>query len=166
MSHTLHLPSIYNEFAAIEGMSPNAATFADAWMQALGERAFLMRVDERLVRAAELHAAYLDSRTEQEIAERDHIPHASHYGRDWSTANERVRRAGYALPDYYPKQGNNVESNARNLDPIDALNRLLDSEFHGPHLRGEGGYARQVYWGCGNVGDDYVALTAPEPVSA
>lgn len=164
MSHSLRLPAIHNNAPVIgqgEPMSPRAQEFADAWMLALGERASIMVLDDRLTTAAQLHSEYLDSRTEQEIAERANVSHASHYGRDWSMSNDRVLDAGYRLPIDYKRGHNNVESNARNPDPIDALNRLLASEFHGPHLRGEGGYARQVVYGVGAQGLDYVALTAP-----
>lgn len=166
MTERVYLPSIHSN-APVTGprMSPNAQAFAVAWMEALDERAEFMLLDDRLVTAATLHAAYLDSRTPAEIAERANVPHASHYGRDWSTANERIRRVGYALPNNYPLQGNNVESNARNPSPIDALNRLLASEFHGPHLRGEGNFARQTVYGVGNAGDDYCCLTAPPEVT-
>lgn len=150
-----YLPSVSKETIT------NVQEFISAWLTALGERAKLMLSDDRLVNAAMQHAIYLDSRTPEEIEERKNVDHASHYGRDWSTAHERVRRSGYALPENYPIQGNSIESNARNPDPVDALNRLLESEFHGPHLRGEGGYSGQVVFGVGNAGNDYVILTAP-----
>lgn len=157
----IHLPQVFGDL--IPRMSPNAQAFAVAWMDALPvARRELMVLDDRLVTAATLHAFYLDSRTPEEIAERANVSHASHYGRDWSTANERVRRAGYTLPDNYPEQGNSVESNARNPNgALAALESLLASEFHGPHLRGEGGYAGQTVYAVGNCGFDYVCLTCP-----
>lgn len=159
----IFLPAIHSNAPVVgQGMSANAMIFAVAWMEALDERAEYMLLDDRLVTAAMLHAIYLDSRTPAEIAERANVSHASHYGRDWSMSNDRVLDAGYKLPREYERGHNNVESCARNPDPIDALNRLLASEFHGPHLRGEGNFSPQIFWGVGNCGDDYVALTAPE----
>lgn len=160
-----YLPAIHSN-APVAGtalpMSPNAMSFTVAWLAALPDnRRTQMVLDDRLTTAAQNHAIYLDSRTPEEIAERANVSHASHYGRDWSMSNDRVLDAGYRLPIEYKRGHNNVESCARNPDPIDALNRLLASEFHGPHLRGEGGYARQTVYAVGNCGSDYCCLTAP-----
>lgn len=161
------LPSVYgNAIITGEGglMTPDAQIFAEAWLRELPiERVPLMRLDRRLVFAAQLHAIYLDSRTPQEIAERANVKHASHYGRDWSTPNERVRAQGYRLPSNYPIRGNHVESNARDYGgPLSALQSLLDSDAHRPHLLGETGFTDRVVYGFGCEGADYCCLICPE----
>jgi hypothetical protein len=169
MSHTYYLPQIHgNATVTTQGdLSPNAQLFAQAWMQLLGKRAAIMVMSDTLNRCAFLHATYLDSRTEAEIAERAHIANAMHYGRDWSTANERVRLAGYLLSDNYPIQGNNVESCSRSSkDPATVLAELAAHEAHREHMLGTGGFVWQVVWGCACVGNDYVALTAMPEATA
>lgn len=143
-------------------MSFNVQLFALAWMKSLGERAELMVLSDKLVTAAQLHAVYLDSRTEAEIAERANVPHASHYGRDWSTPNERVRAQNYTLPSNYPVKGNHVESNARDGNgPQAALEGLLHSDAHRPHLLGIDGFSDRVVFGIGCSGDDYCVVICP-----
>lgn len=166
MNQTL-LPFIANgETVYPLGMSEVAATFVDAWMAKLPEsRRKLMRSDPRIIRAAQLHAEYLAARTQEEIEARAHVKNASHYGLDWSTPNERVRAQGYKLPSNYPLKGNMVESNARDGGgPLSALQTLLDSDAHRPHLLGEPGFSDRVVYGVGVAQDDYCVLACPEEV--
>jgi hypothetical protein len=48
MTHTLHLPTVKGNPNVIQGQSDNATVFVWAWMQALGDRAAMMREDARL----------------------------------------------------------------------------------------------------------------------
>lgn len=167
MSVYTYFPSVHgniNVTAEGELMTPNAQKFAEAWLSILPqERRALMRLDRRLVFAAQLHAIYLDSRTQEEIEARKDVKNASHYGRDWSTPNERVRAQGYRLPANYPIKGNMVESNARDYGgPLSALQTLLDSPSHRPHLLGEPGFTDRVVYGFGCEGGDYCCLICPE----
>lgn len=154
-------PAIYAP-SYLGGMTAKAAAFAVAWMALLGHRALAMRCDSRLVRAAQLHASYLDSRTVEEIAARANVPHAMHVSRDGTMPNARVRAAGYWLPSVYRQAANNVESCARDgRAPAIVARELADHAEHRDHLLGLGGFDRQLMWGVGQVGADYVVLTAP-----
>lgn len=158
-----YAPFIANEQPAPAGQSDAAAEFVRLWLDVLPpERRALVRADSRLMRCAEQHAQYLASRTPEEIAERAHVPNATHYGRDWSTPNERVRASGYRLPREYPEKGNHVESNATTcVDAKQALAVLLKSDSHRPHLLGEVGFTDRVVYGCGNSGSAWVYLGCP-----
>lgn len=164
MPRTL-LPYVANgETVYPMGMSEKAATFVDAWLSLLPEsRRKLMHADARVIRAAQLHAEYLAARTQEEIEARADVKNASHYGLDWSTPNERVRAQGYRLPANYPIKGNMVESNARDGGgPLSALQTLLDSDAHRPHLLGEPGFSDRVVFGVGVAQNDYCVLVCPK----
>lgn len=162
MAEHTFLPCVANG-QPVAGQSDDVSEFVAAWMDALPEaRRAIVRPDPRLFECAQAHADYLASRTPEEIAERADVPHATHYGRDWSTANERVRAVGYRLPGNYPTKGNHVESNGTEYaDAKSALAGLLGSDSHRPHLLGEPGFQDRVVYGVGASGGDYVFLGCP-----
>jgi hypothetical protein len=162
--HTTYLPSIFGDPQGDWGcgMNAQAKTFVRAWLSLLGDKGAEMRCDPRLVAAAQAHADYLHARTEAEILARAHIPHASHYGADWSMSNDRARAHGYPLPDNYLPLHNNLESITRHFDtPTQAARALYDHDTHHDHMALVGGFAHQVIYGVGATGHDYVVLTAP-----
>ncbi len=168
MSRRLYMPAIHAG-AAIAGqgepspMNRRAALFAAAWMALIGEKANRMVLDDRLCRCAQSHAEYLASRTPEEIAARAHVKAAMHMSRDGRMSNQRVIDAGYKLPDYYPRDRNNVESCARSEnDPAQVAINLAAHDTHHDHMMLIGdSFGRQTVWGVGCAGNDYVALTAP-----
>lgn len=149
------LPAVHG--AGVQGQSDNALTFIDAWMQALGDRATEMRQDDRLVRCAQDHAAYLESRVG------DIRQVSMHVGLNNSTPDQRVRLAGYSIPAHW--HSNHVESCATHTGgPLAALTMLLDSPGHRAHLIGENGFAGHRVYGVGNAKSYYVVLACPEEV--
>lgn len=151
------LPQVYKDAP----VTPTAE-FIRLWMQAIGERALLMRPDSRLAKCASDHAAYLASRTEAQIEALADDGHGSHVGIDGSTPNQRVRAAGYKLPVWHG-DGNTVEFNTRtHRGPARALELLLGSDAHGPALRGEDGWQEATVYGVGHAGHDWVVLVCPE----
>lgn len=155
-----YLPVIHND-VPISGqstprMSPLAQEFAVLWLEQLGTRAALMVLDDRLVTCAMLHAEYLHSRTG------DQLLVSMHRGRNGSYANQRALEAGYLLPLEYAASANNIESCAREANGAQAaLDGLLASEAHGPHLRGEDGFSDRTHFGIGAAGDDFVVVICP-----
>lgn len=150
------LPAIHGN-VTVQGQSDNALTFIDAWMQALGDRATEMRQDDRLVRCAQDHAAYLESRVG------DIRQHSMHIGQNNSTPDQRVRACGYSIPSHW--HSNHVESCATHTGgPLAALDMLLDSPGHRAHLLGTGGFERHVVYGIANARTYYVCIVCPEEV--
>ena len=135
-------------------MKGEAATFAELWLRAMGDRGEAMRCNEKLVQAAQNHADYL--------AERDDNRVSMHVGRNGSTPNQRVRATGYRLPDAHG-DNNTVESACRTpRGPAQALRLLLDSKPHRAHLLREGFFAGHVAFGVGYAGPKwFVIVTAP-----
>lgn len=155
MTASLFLPSIHN--GVVEAQTDPADTFADAWMQALGNRAKEMQRDIRLVQAAQLHAIYLDSRTGAELEQNMHV------GRYGSAPNDRVLHAQYRLPDYYQRGKNNVECCVRcGDDAVEALRLLLASPAHRVMMMREGWFADHTVWGVGWCGSDWTVLVCPK----
>lgn len=152
------LVAIHNEQAAPAGQSDPAAEFVRLWLEALPpERRAIVRRDDRLMACALLHANYLHSRTGAELLQ------SMHRGVGGSYSNGRVLVCGYRLPPEYRPDANNVESCARDAGgPQAALDGLLASPAHRPHLLGEVGFSDRVVWGIGQAGDDYVVLICPE----
>lgn len=131
--------------------------FVEHWMQALGDRAADMRKDGGLMLCARLHAAYLDSRIGDELQQ------SMHMGRNGTTANERVRAAGYSLPGWWPVAGNQVECCVRiGDDPASALRVLLASPAHRALMLREDWYKAHTVYGVGHAGSDWVVLAAPQ----
>lgn len=157
----VYLPQVHGTLSlAGEGeqqlMPSRAIAFALAWLGLLGERRELMDFDHRLAEAAQLHAAYLDSRTG------DQLLLSMHRGRSGSYANERVWASGYRLPEDWNPQANMVESCARDgRDPATAAVSLAAHEGHRQHMLGENGFVDHVVWGVGCAGDDYVCVICP-----
>lgn len=71
----------------------------------------------------------------RDMAKRGFFAHAN---LDGVNANQRLRNAGYPLPDLYSEDGNNVESLAAG-DPTvgGTLRAWLNSPGHRPHVFGE-----------------------------
>lgn len=100
-----------------------------------------------------------------EMAERNYFSHTSPSG---VSANANVRNTGYFLPDWYPKDGNNVESiYAGSCSPDEAIAAWLKSERHHIHLTGSDSFYRgQSAIGIGKYkgkdnGCRWVFLSAP-----
>jgi hypothetical protein len=131
------------------GMTAEATSFAFQWLAYLGERAKLMKCDDRLVNAAQGQADFLATYLG------DDPPH--HIGAGGSTANQRVRASGYKLPS---GQGddNTVESMTHVwLDPATQMDRivgdLMAHEGHHDHLWGIGFWEPNVFYGVGFAKD-------------
>lgn len=61
-----------------------------------------------------------------------------HTSPDGITANENVRSVGFVLPDWYPEEGNNVESIAiGHSNPASVVQGWLNSPNHRVHVAGE-----------------------------
>jgi len=130
------------------------AVFTAAWLALYGDRASLMRYDSRLAQAAQTQADWLA------INDFADDPHA---GAGGSTANERVRAAGYTLPSYWPARGNQVESVTRSWDaPDEAARDLAAHAGHRDHMLSIGWFAGHTVWGIGQSATYYVLVTAPE----
>lgn len=150
-----YLPSIHNE-QPIAAQSDAVATFIRVWMALLGERAKVMRPHDILMRVAQEHANYLDSRTG------DQLQQSMHVGRNNSMPNDRVLDAGYVLPEKYYRGVNNVESCARDpRDPAIVLVELANHDAHYNHLHCVNGFESHTVYGVANVGDDWVVLVCP-----
>lgn len=90
----------------------------------------------------------------------------SHTNPDGHEANFLVEQAGYLLPDYYPNDGNNIESIGLNYaSAAEAWQAWKDSPAHRVHVLGEEAfYAEQTDYGIGyaetNNGKYWVLITA------
>lgn len=162
-----YLPSVFAGKRISTGiiMSQGAYDFETVWLVALGDRRNLMIAHAKLVFAAQDHAEFLDARTAEDIKALEGISHGSHRGRGGLWSNDRVRAAGYNLPEEYLPGNNNVESCAR--DPYGAqhaLDGLLASKYHHDHVLGLGGFARDIFYGIGQKGNDYVLIACPSEV--
>jgi len=152
-----YLPRIAQSHAIAGAGSADSPldVFTAAWLALLGERAATMRYDARLAHAAQQQADWLAA---NDFDERD-----PHVGANGSTANQRVRAAGYRLPEHWPARGNQVESVTRSWDaPDEAARDLADHIPHRDHVLGLGWYAEHTVWGCGWQETYYVLITAPE----
>lgn len=144
------------------GMNEKAYQFSQGWLGLLGERAKIMVCDSRLVRCAQDHAIYLDSRTPEEIAARAHIKAAMHISRDGTMANARVVAAGYRLPSHWPLNKNNVEDCARDWrEPAIVAVELANHDTHHDHMYGIGGFSILTVYGVGNCNLDFVIVICP-----
>lgn len=106
-------------------MTSAARAFAAAWLALHGERAARMRVDARLVQAAQDHAEYLASRTG------DQLKQSMHRGRGGSYSNQRVAATGYRLPSHWQLDANYVESCRRGYgEPGEQARKLAAHDTH------------------------------------
>jgi len=129
------------------------ALFTAAWLALYGEREKVMRHDARLAEAAQQHAEYLAQRSDTNIS--------MHIGRNGSTANQRVRDAGYPLPAWHGN-GNTVESVTRSWDaPDEAARDLAAHASHHDHMLSIGWFATHTAYGIGHAATYYVVVTAP-----
>lgn len=153
MTQTLHLPAVYGN----PDVTP-ARQFVTAWMLALGERAAIMRQDDRLTNCARIHANYL--------ANREDMTPSMHIGANNSTPNQRLIASGYRPPSFWKPERNNCEACAvHHAGPVDALIMLLDSPTHRPILLGEKVsdwfWHLHTQWGLANAAAFYVLICAP-----
>lgn len=150
------LPALHGN-ATVTGQDDTLDEFARLWLPMLGEKADDMVLDDRLVKCATDHAAYLASRTGDELEQNMHV------GRGHSTPNERVRAVGVTLPSYWPQKGNQVESCARtHKGTARALQLWIESPAHHDHVLHEGWFSEHIMWGFANADDDYVFLACPK----
>lgn len=86
----------------------------------------------------------------KDMAARGYFDHTTP---DGLTPNQMIIQAGYVLPGYYPKDGNNIESIAGGTPTVDETwNALLNSPSHRTHLIAENKfYVRQTDFGIGYV---------------
>ena len=92
-------------------------------------------------------AAAAGSRAD-EMAEFDYFAHQSPVTGLWP--NQLARAFGYPLPRFWPDQANNIESIHFGQPTVSgALQSLLDSPGHRPHLMGEGWYGTHREVGVG-----------------
>lgn len=163
--HTVRLPLVYGSGIAAQGneggMVDAAVIFAMGWMGMLAADAEPMRCDERLVAAAQWQADWL--------AVNDFDPRDPHLGVDGLTANERVLMSGYALPGWWTRKANNVESVTRSwAGPQQAAIDLAHHYPHSEHLLRREEFREHVVWGVGAAeaqlerkGTFFVAISAP-----
>ncbi len=86
---------------------------------------------------------FLDQAAQQKANDMARLGYFSHTSPSGVSANENVRRTGYKLPDWYPANGNNVESLYIGSDcPEDAAAAWLASDHHRPHVYGETDFFR------------------------
>jgi len=79
-------------------------------------------------------------RKANDMAAKHYFAHTSPSG---VSANQNVRTTGYRLPEWYPLNGNNVESLFIGSDlPEDAAGAWLDSDHHRPHVYAEDNFFR------------------------
>jgi hypothetical protein len=155
----VYLPHIHGNGPMVAG---ETSEFVRLWQAELGDRAAVMVQDDRLMRCAADHAAYLHSRTEAQIDALAGVPHGMHVGRDGLRPNARLRQFGVLLPWWWEDGGNQVEACARtHRGPARALVLWLNSAAHRPLLLHEGWYEKHILWGFANVGDDYVYQACP-----
>lgn len=156
----LWLPSVKGNPTVIQGQgdTDNAADFIIAWMQALGDRADIMRQDSRLTLCAQTHATWL--------AQRQDMEPTMHLGKNNSTPNQRLIASGFRPPSFWKPEKNNCEACAVHHDgPLEALELLLKSPGHRPLVLGERVsdwfWASHTVWGLGNAGPFYSLVVAP-----
>lgn len=109
MPITTHLPTIHGTAIAGQhtpcGMNAQAAQFAAAWLDLLGDKATTLHCHPIAVRAAQQQADWL--------AVNDFDQDDPHRGEGGSYANERVSWLGYRLPTWWTLKRNFVESAQR-----------------------------------------------------
>lgn len=116
----VYLPAVYNEVNQKEALI--RLILNSSWQQRPNPYA-----DDVLNRAAQGKA--------DDMASRDYFGHVDPSG---GTVNEYIREAGYRLPDYYPKKGNNCESIVIGASTAEgAIKAWLGSPSHRIHLQGE-----------------------------
>lgn len=159
---TLYMPFLQRGQA---GWSPAATDrdtawrdeFIRIWLAWPGNLRTHMQPNAKLMAAAQAHAQELHQRQMS-----GGIEGSMHIGADGSTANERVRRAGYRLPDGYMDVGNQVESVGVCWEgPQRMMAIFATSPTHAAHLLGlHAWFAEQTCYGVGVSGDYFDVLTA------
>lgn len=154
----LYLPNIRNHQVTgaagdVCGMNAHAVDFAIRWLHHDEQRRRGATCDPRLVQAAQGHADDLAAHN-----------YASHTGSDGRSPNQRVRDAGYRLPDWFPAVGNQVESiSVRWQGVAENLKRLLESPGHRTHVLGEGFFTDQTVYGIGWAEGGWLVLVTCPP---
>lgn len=99
--------------------------------------------NQRRDRLAMARHVFLDQAAQQkahDMATKGYIAHTSPSG---VSANQNVRNTGYRLPDWYPNNGNNVESLYYGPNnPKDIAAAWLASDRHRAHVYGENDFFR------------------------
>ena len=152
--HVSFMPFRWKQFLPriAQSKPDDLAMFTSAWLGLYGERAKDMRYDARLAKAAQTQAEWL---AVNDFVEDPHI------GANGSTANQRVRAAGYPLPRWYGN-GNTVESVTRSWDaPDEAATDLAAHAAHHDHMLSIGWFATHTVYGIGHADTYYVVVTAP-----
>lgn len=132
--------------------------FIRIWLAWPGNLRTGMQRNDKLMQAAQAHAEELHYRQ----AVLGEIDTSMHIGLNGSTANERVRRAGYRLSDGYMDVGNQVESVGVCWEgPQRMMEIFATSPTHAAHLLGlHEWFAEQTCYGVGVSGDYFDVLTA------
>lgn len=122
------------------GLNQKSYELTQALIHYLSQERPVIICDEKLVKAAQAHA--------EDMARNDYLEHENLYG---MTPNERVREAGYALPDFYVGRGNNLESIAGGTETAqETLELLVNSTDHVDHILGRTEFYRsQKHIGVG-----------------
>lgn len=125
------------------------------WVSAPWQERAQMVPDDRLMRCAQDHAAWLATGARQ--------PDTLHRDALGRMSNDRVRAYGYRLPDWYDAGINLVESIGVNWQVREKMVRMLhDSPYHHDHMTGKGWFfAEQTRVGVGYASDRAVFLSAP-----
>lgn len=125
------------------------------WVAAPWQERRAMVVDERLMRCAQDHAAWL--------ATGARMPDTLHRDGLGRMSNDRVRAYGYALPEWYDAGVNWVESIGVNWEVLEKMVQMLfDSPWHHDHIVGAGWFfGEQTRIGVGYADDRAVFVSAP-----
>lgn len=85
----------------------------------------------------------LDTAAQQKVNDMAKNKYFAHTSPSGITANQNVRSTGYLLPEFYPVEGNSVESLYIGTDePKDVAAAWLASDHHRPHVYGQDAFFR------------------------
>ena len=152
---------VFSLIATARAWVPNAQEIeiANRLAQTSGQRREILQFDSTLAQVARERA--------MDLAKRRYF---SHTNPDGHGVNYLVRKAGYVLPDWYPGDGNNLESIAAGGATVSVTwSDWMGSPDHKKHLLGEiDFFAEQTSYGVGYYEDAsapyryyWVVLTAP-----
>jgi hypothetical protein len=153
--HQVWFPIIMVGQAYPCNMNYQAAALATIFLNDKKQRRIGAYCDERLVKAAQAKAENMAA-----------LGFFDHYDKEGHGPNYWIVAFGCALPDYYPKNGNNTESLALNArDAVQAWELFRASPLHWPHVAGlHPFYAAQRAYGIGYAasawGEIRVLMTA------
>lgn len=85
----------------------------------------------------------LEQAAQQKANDMARLGYFGHTSPSGVSANQNVRNTGYRLPEWYPVDGNNVESLYIGTDkPKDAAAAWFASDHHRPHVYGQDAFFR------------------------